>query len=249
MAADYDARTYGDRVAEVYDRWYAEDSSGPPIAAAVAVLSELAGQGPALELGIGTGRIALPLLGAGVEVHGIDASEAMVAKLREKPRSDLIAVTIEDFRDFDLARRFRLVYVVFNTFFALLSQDDQVSCFKAVARHLTDDGAFLIDAWVPDLSRYSRGQVVSAIRVDLDEVSLDVSKLDAVAQRTDTQHVVLREDGVRLYPVRPRFAYPSELDLMARLAGMRLRDRWSGWDRRAFDGESEKHISVWELAR
>lgn len=245
---DYTASTYGDRVADVYDGWYTAGGPAGDAVSAVAFLRELAGPGPALELGIGTGRIALPLLEGGVEVHGVDASEAMVARLRTKDGGDRIPVTLADFRDFDLDTRFRLVYVVFNTFFALLTQDDQVACFRAVASHLADGGVFAMEAFVPDLARFDRGQRVDAAEIGIEHVRLDVSKHDALEQRSDIQHVVIGKDGVRLFPVRIRYAYVAELDLMARLAGMRLRERWADWDRTPISGASPKHISVWELA-
>ena len=243
----YGPSTYGDRIAGVYDEMYPVVPTAPDVAATVDFLASLAGAGPALELGIGTGRVAIPLAAAGVDVHGIDASEAMVERLRAKPGGEAIPVTIGDFRDFSLDTAFTAIYVPFNTFFGLLTQDDQVTCFRTVARHLTPDGVFVMEAFVPDLARFDRGQRVSAIRVDPDGVSLDVSIYDPAAQVNDTQHVVIREDGVRLYPVRIRFAFVPELDLMARLAGLRLRERWGDWDRTPFSGTSGKHISVWEL--
>jgi hypothetical protein len=246
---EYGPSTYGDRIAEAYDDRYAELPFGGDLSATVAFLKDLAGDGVALELGIGTGRVALPLSAVGVRVHGIDASEAMVARLRAKPGGADVPVTMGDFREFEIAERFRLVYVVFNTFFGLLSQEDQVSCFRAVARHLSDDGVFVMEAFVPDVARFERGQRVSATRVELDEVEIEVSQHDATAQRTNSHHLIVREDGVRLYPVRIRYAYPAELDLMARLAGMRLRERWADWDRSPLTATSQKHISVWELDR
>lgn len=245
---EYGPGTYGDRVAEVYDEWYAELPFGGEIGVTVSFLRELAADGSALELGIGTGRVALPLRQAGVDVHGIDASAAMVERLRAKPGGADIPVTMGDFCDFSLGKRFRVVYVVFNTFFGLLTQDDQISCMRAVARHLDDDGAFVMEAFVPDPSRFDRGQRVSAIRVEPDAVALEVSQHDPLAQRTDSQQVVMQPDGVRLYPVKIRYAYVSELDLMAKLAGMQLRERWADWDRTPISGESPKHVSVWEVA-
>jgi SAM-dependent methyltransferase len=244
---EYGASTYGDRIADIYDTRYAELPFGGDLPTAVGFLGELASGGPALELGIGTGRVALPLSAAGVRVHGIDASDAMVAGLRAKPGGSDIPVTMGDFREFQIAERFRLVYVVFNTFFGLLEQDDQVSCFRAIARHLTEDGVFVMEAFVPDATRWDRGQRVSATRVELDEVEIEVSAHDPIAQRTASHHLIVREDGVRLYPVRIRYAYPAELDLMARLAGMRLRERWGDWDRSPLQAASQKHVSVWEL--
>jgi SAM-dependent methyltransferase len=244
---EYGPSTYGDRIADVYDTWYGELPFGGPVETTVAFLAGLAGGRTTLELGIGTGRVALPLSDAGVEVHGIDASEAMVDRLRAKPGGDAIPVTISDFGAFELPQRFGLVYVVFNTFFALLTQDDQVACFRNVARHLEPGGVFAMEAFVPDLARFDRGQRVSAIDVAEDGVRLEVSKVDVANQRNESLHVVIREDGVRAYPIRLRFAYPAELDLMAALAGMRLRERWADWDRSAFGGGAQKHISVWEL--
>jgi SAM-dependent methyltransferase len=250
MPDAYEARTYGDLIADRYDDWYSDTHEHlGDVSATVAFLKELAGDGPALELGIGTGRVALPLQEAGVEVHGIDASEAMVARLRGKPGGERIPVTFVDFRDFSLDDRFRLVYVPFNTLFALLTQEDQISCFRAVGRHLTDDGSFVIEAFVPDLTRYDSGQRVAAIDVGSDEVRLDVTSHDPAEQTTVTQHLVVREEGIRMYPVRIRYAYPSELDLMARLVGMRLRERWADWNRAPFAANADKHISVYEPAR
>jgi len=244
---EYDAATYGERIADVYDEMYTEVEFSGDVATTVAFLAPVAGEGPALELGVGTGRVAIPLHAAGVEVHGIDASQAMVDRLRAKPGGADVPVTIGDFRDFSLETRFRLIYVVFNTFFGLTSQDEQVSSFRAVARHLTPDGVFVMEAFVPDVARFDRGQRVSAIRVAVDEVSLEVTHNDPLGQTSDTQHVVIREDGIRLIPVKIRFAFVTELDLMARLAGMRLRERWGDWDRSPFAAGAAKHISVWEL--
>jgi predicted TPR repeat methyltransferase len=245
---EYTASTYGERIADRYDDWYASHTFGGGVATTVAFLRELAGDAAALELGIGTGRLALPLRAAGVEIHGIDASSSMIARLRDKPGGEEIPVTTADFPSFDLGRRFGLVYVVFNTFFVLLTQEDQVACFAAIARHLDEGGAFAMEAFVPDLARFDRGQRVSAVDVGMDEVRLEVSHHDVVAQRTDSQHVVIGGGGVRLFPVRVRYAYPSELDLMARLAGLRLRERWADWDRSGFTAEAQKHVSVWERA-
>jgi SAM-dependent methyltransferase len=238
---DYDESTYGDRVADVYDEWYAGLDPGP----AAATLAELARSGPALELAIGTGRVALPLAARGVEVHGIDASEAMVARLRAKPGGEAIPVTMGDFADVGVEGRFALIYIVFNTFFALFSQDDQVRCFANVAAHLADDGVFVIEAFVPELARFERGQRVNANRVETDLVILDVSLHDPVEQRVSSQHVVLQPDAVRLQPVAIRYAFPAELDLMARLAGLELRERWGGWEREPFTAASGQHVSVY----
>jgi hypothetical protein len=246
--SEYESSTYGDLIADIYDELHGDVPFSGDVSTTVAFLRDLAGDGPMLELGIGTGRVALPLLEAGVDVAGIDASRAMVGKLSAKPGGDRIAVEIRDFAAFELGRRFRAIYVVFNTFFGLLSQDDQVSCFAAVAAHLTDDGVFVMEAFVPDLGRFDRGQRVSAIDVDVDGVRLEVSKHDPIEQRTTSQHLILDRDGVRLFPVRIRYASIAELDLMARLAGMRVRERWADWDRSPFSATSPKHVSVFEPA-
>ena len=239
----YRPSTYGDRIAEIYDDWHptAEDAEQ-----AAAVLAELAGDGPALELAIGTGRVAIPLHARGVDVHGIDASQEMVAKLREKPGSADIPVDVGDFSDVDVDGSFPLIFVVFNTFFVLLSQEDQVRCFRNVAAHLEPSGSFLIEAFVPDPTMYASGQRVAATSVGLDEVRLDAGLHDPSSQTVEATHIVLRDGDVRLYPVRLRYAWPAELDLMAELAGLRLRDRWASWNRAPFDASSTKHVSVYE---
>ena len=248
MEGDYTEATYGDKIADIYDDTYL-DASARDTDGAVAFLSRLAGPGPALELGVGTGRVALPLTQAGVEVHGIDASEAMVERLREKPGGEDIHVTIGDFADFSLEERFPVIYVVFNTFFGLLTQDAQLACMECVARHLTPDGAFVMQAFVPDVTRFdAHNQRVSVETVSLDELVLETSSHDPFTQRTDSHHVVIREAGVRLYPVRIRYAYPSELDLMAKIAGLRLRERWADWDRSTFPSRAWQHVSVWGRA-
>src|SRR5262245_33242798 len=239
----YGPATYGDRIADVYDDWYAE-AGFLDTEETVDVLAELAGTGPALELAIGTGRVALPLATRGLEVHGIDASERMVAKLREKPGGDRIPITFGDFAEVPVDGSYSLIYVVFNTLFALGSQEEQVRCFENVAAHLTPDGVFVLDAFVPDPARFAGGRV-SVSRVEDDLVHLDVTKLDPVEQRSESQHVVLTPEGARFYPVNVRWAYPPELDLMARLAGLRLRERWGSWKRDPFTAESGRHVSVY----
>jgi SAM-dependent methyltransferase len=216
--------------------------------AAVAFLVEFARAGPALELAIGTGRIALPLAGRGIDVHGIDASEAMVARLRSKQGGERIPVTIGDFADVPIEGRYTLVYVVFNTLFALQTQEAQIRCFRNVAACLADDGVFVVEAFVPDLSRFDRDQRIETERVGLDQVWLGAARHHPVEQRVESQHVLLSEQGIRFYPVQIRYAYPSELDLMARLAGLQLRARFGGWRREPFTAASAMHVSVYERA-
>lgn len=238
----YSDKTYGERIAPTYDEWYTNADEG-----AIELLSELAGGGRALELGIGTGRIALPLSARDVNVSGIDASESMVAQLKAKQGSEKINVFMGSFADVNVEGQFQLIYVVFNTFFALLTQEEQVRCFRNVAAHLTATGCFLIEAFVPDLSRFTGSQVNWATKVEDDVVELDTGLHDAATQRVTTQKVVLKNDSVRLYPVQIRYVWPSELDLMAQLAGLQLRDRWSSWQRTPFNSTSGKHISVYSF--
>jgi SAM-dependent methyltransferase len=216
--------------------------------AAVAFLAELAGSGPVLELAVGTGRIALPLGERGIDVRGIDASEAMVARLRSKPGGDRVPITIGDFADVPIEGRFTLVYVVFNTLFALQTQEEQIRCFRNVAGHLLDGGVFVLEAFVPDLTRFDRDQRIETERVGLDQVWLGVARHHPAEQRVESQHVVLAEQGMRFYPVQLRYAYPSELDLMARLAGLQLQARFGGWRRESFTAASGMHVSVYERA-
>jgi SAM-dependent methyltransferase len=237
---NYSIRTYGDQIAEVYDRYY-----GSYDPAAVAALKQLAGGGAALELGIGTGRVALPLQEAGVAVCGIDASEAMVRQLRSKPGGSAISVVIGDFADVEVDGRFALIFVVFNTFFNLMTQADQVRCFRNVAAHLAPGGVFVLEAFVPDLGRFRGGQDVRLITQTDSEVRFDVSQVDFVRQFVTATHVSLGANGPRFCPVQLRYAWPAELDLMAQLAGLGLRERWGSWDQRPFTNASGGHISVY----
>lgn len=238
----YTTSTYGDRIAGVYDEFY-----GPiDVSKRVDLLEQLAAGGRALELGIGTGTFALPLAERGVEVHGIDSSSAMVDRLRAKPSGEAIPVTIGDFADVDVEGEFSLVFVVSNTFFMLTSQEEQTRCFENVASHLDESGVFLVDAFVPDVSMFDRGQRLSASLRDLDSVRLDVSVHDPVSQVVDFRHLDVTEEGIRMYPGRLRYAWPSELDLMARLAGLRLRNRWADWRCSPFRAGSRSHVSVYE---
>ena len=242
--SDFGPSTYGDRIADIYDR-YVDPSVGATTPLAVDFLAALAGGGRALELGVGTGRLALPLAERGVHVQGIDASQAMLDRLRAKPGGEDIALTLGDFADVAVDGDFDLIYVVFNTFFALLEQDRQVICFSQVAAHLTAHGVFVIEAFVPDPTLYDRGQRLSAVRVETDRVQLDASRLDPVTQRVTSQHILIGAEGIMLLPIQLRFAWPSELDLMARLAGLRLRERYGGWQGEAFSASSASHVSVY----
>lgn len=239
----YDPTAYGAHMADEYDQlWEGLVDTDP----AVACLADLAGAGPVLELGIGTGRLALPLVGRGMAVHGVDASEAMVAQLRAKPGGDAVPVTIGDFADVRVEGSFSLVVLALNTIFALPTQDAQVACFENAARHLGPGGRFVVEAWVPDPVRFSpTGSTVGVRRLTPTAVSLDVAELDPVEQRMRTTQVSLRDGHLRLHPANHRYAWPSELDLMARVSGMRREHRWSGWDRAPFTAGSHAHVTVY----
>jgi SAM-dependent methyltransferase len=236
----YDSATYGDRWAAVYDRWVAERFSSE---GDVDFLAELARGGRALELGIGTGRVAIPLAERGIEVVGIDASERMLELLRGK--TDRITAIAGDMGEVAAPGEFDLVYVVFNTFFGLLTQDDQARCFARVAGRLKPDGAFVIQAFVPDLTRFDAGHRLQTRLVEMDSVEVAASSHDAVGQTITTQILTISEGGIRMLPVRLRYAWPSELDLMARLAGLRLRERYESFERHPFTAASVTHVSVY----
>jgi SAM-dependent methyltransferase len=241
----YRPQTYGERIAEVYDEWF-----HPPTSAedTVKFLAPLGGGGPVLELAIGTGRIALPLAARGIEVHGIDASEAMVGKLRAKPGGEDIPVTIGDFADVGVEGRYRLIAIVFNTLWALLTQEDQVRCVRNVAEHLTEDGTFVTEMYVPDPARFDRGQRMHARTIESRRVVLEASQHDPEHQRVSAQSIALEDGGgISMFPVELRYIWPSELDLMAELAGLRLRERWGGWKREPFD-PAGWCVSVFERA-
>ena len=243
---DYEQSTYGELIADVYDD-LSYFKTLPKSEAAVEFLASVAGKRRVLELGIGTGRIAVPLAVRGIKVHGIDISPKIVAKMREKPGGDLIPVEIGNFGEVKIGGKFSLIYVVFNTFFMLITQEEQVRCFQRIARHLTDDGVFVIEAFVPDQTFHDHGQRVGASHLGLNRVVLDVSIHDAAEQMTQAAHVDISEGGIRIYPLKLRYAWPAELDLMAQLAGMRLRARHGGWKREPFDAASSFHVSVYEL--
>jgi SAM-dependent methyltransferase len=239
----YENATYGDRIASHYDEFI--PISPEQTQAAVETLAVLANGGRVLELGIGTGRIALRLAVKGVAVHGIDASSRMLEELRQKPGGDAIPVTLGDFGEVAVDGRFSLVFVVFNTFFLLLTQEAQVRCFANVAAHLEPGGVFAIEAFVPDPSRYIRNQNVTVTTIELNEVRLAVSLHDPLSQTVSSQHVTIANDGTRCYPIQLRYAWPSELDLMARLAGLQLMERWSTWQRAPFSATDSSHVSLY----
>ena len=242
MSGFDDPAFYGDRWADVYDEHHAEMDPAP----AVEFLAGLAGGGRVLELAIGTGRVALPLAGRGIAVEGIDASEAMVQRLRAKPGGESIPVVIGDMAQVPASGPFGLVYLIFNTLFGLLSQARQAECFGNVARVLGPGGVFVIECFVPDLTRFDRDQRVQARAVTEDSAILEVSRHDRAQQRVITQMITFDGHGTRLRPVAIRYSWPSELDLLAQQAGLRLRERYGGWDRQPFDSASRGHVSVYQ---
>lgn len=211
---------------------------------AARLLAELAGEGRALEFAIGTGRIALPLVERGVEVHGIELSPHMIEQLRTKPGGAELPVILGDMARTQAEGSFRLVYLVYNTIFNLLTQDDQVACFQNAAHHLTDDGAFLVEAAVPsawiDPPNYVKPEWIAA-----DAVGFDVARYDPVTQILDENHIRLDAEGISFSPIVCRLAWPAELDLMARIAGLTLAERWGGWHRQPFTADSLLHVSVY----
>lgn len=247
MLEDITDGTYPKNVADVYDDMFLA-AFQVDTASAVAFLRVIGGDGPALELGVGTGRVALPLAASGIDVVGIDSSQPMIDILRDKPGGPELSVTLGTFASFDMGRRFPLIYVVFNTFFSLLTQEGQVSCFESVAKHLEPDGVFVMQAFVPDVSRFdASNQRISIESPNADELRVDAATHDPVQQRSDNVHIMVRDGKVELFPVKIRYAYVSELDLMARIAGLELRERWADWDRTQFPSPKLSHISVWGL--
>ncbi len=235
---------FGEPVAARYDELSADMFDPAVVEPVVDFLAELAGDGAALELGIGTGRIALPLFRRGVPVQGIDLSEAMVARLRAKPAAEGIGVTIGDFATTTVEGRFAVAYLVFNTIGNLTTQDEQVACFQNAAAHLGAGGCFVIEVGVPQLQRLPPGETVRAFALTPTHLGFD--QYDLVSQGLISHHYLVEDGRLEVSSVPLRYVWPSELDLMARLAGMTLRERWSGWRREPFTSDSTSHVSVWE---
>ncbi len=239
---------FDDRVAATYDETAGELFDPAVVERTVALLAELAGTGRALELGSGTGRIALPLAARGVEVHGIELSRAMTARLRGKPGGEEIGVTIGDFAtakvDGQADGTFRLAYLVRNTIMNLTTQAAQVACFRNVAAHLEPGGRFVIEVLVPGLQRLPPGETFQVFHVSDSHWGID--EYDVANQRLTSHHLRILDGRLDRQSIPFRYAWPAELDLMAQLAGMRLRDRWAGWKREPFTSDSRQHVSVWE---
>jgi SAM-dependent methyltransferase len=235
---------FDERAAARYDESTAEMFDSAIVGPTVDLLVELAGNGRALELGIGTGRIALPLVQRGVRVHGIDLSTAMVAKLRGKRGGDRIGVTIGDFATTTAPGTFSLAYLVFNTIMNLTTQAAQLACFRSVAAQLEPGGCFVIEAMLPEIHRLAPGETVRAFQVSESRWGFD--EYDVATQALTSHHFWVIDGRVERQSIPFRYVWPSELDLMAQLAGMKLRERWSGWTRQPFTSRSSKHISIWE---
>jgi SAM-dependent methyltransferase len=235
---------FDERVAARYDESSAEMFDPAVVEPVVGVLAHLAGRGRALELGIGTGRIALPLARRGVPVHGIELSRPMAARLRAKARGEDVAVTIGDFATTTVAGTFSVAYLVFNTIMNLTTQAAQVACFRNVAAHLEPGGCFVVEVGVPELRRLPPGDTVRAFHVSDTRWGFD--EYDVAAQGLTSHHFEVVDGRVERLSIPFRYAWPAELDLMAQLAGMRLRDRWSGWGRQPFTSDSGQHVSVWD---
>jgi SAM-dependent methyltransferase len=249
MASDdvgFDATTYGERFADVYDDWYGDITD---VVACTTALARLAGTRPVLELGVGTGRLAIPLAERGVEVVGVDSSPAMLVKLAAKPGSDRVEAVLGDMADPPLGdRRFGLVFVAFNTFFNLSSAAEQQRCLDAVARLLDDDARFVLEAFVPpDEHDEPDGpdRTVVPTRLTADRVVLTATVHDRPAQTITGQHIDITEAGTTLRPWKIRYASPTQLDAMAGKAGLHLADRWAGWAAEPFGPDSPTHVSVY----
>lgn len=243
MPADHDPTAYGRNIADDYDRLYGATLETDD---AVDLLVELAEGGPLLEWGVGTGRLALPLAARGVPVHGLDSSEEMLAALRAKPGGADLGLARGDFTSTVVEGRFRLVLLAFNTLFALPDQDAQVACFEHAARHLDRGGRFVVEVAVPDPTRFHRHGGVWP-RALGEGLALVVAQDDPVTQRMQTVELHLGGSELRTLPMNHRYVWPSEMDLMARLAGFTLEHRWSSWRRERFTATSTQHVSIYRL--
>ncbi|GGZ00014.1 class I SAM-dependent DNA methyltransferase [Streptomyces poonensis] len=237
---------FGENIAARYDESSADMFRPEAVDPAVDLLAGLAGDGRALEFAVGTGRIALPLASRGVPVHGIDMSRAMVARLRAKPGGDAVGVTIGDIATTQVEGEFGVVYLVFNTINNLTTQDAQVDCFRNAAAHLRPGGCFVVEVGVPELRLLPPGQTAVPFRISPTGWAFDT--YDVVTQAMSSNYVTIVDGRAEHWSVPFRYVWPAELDLMARLAGLRLRDRWETWTREPFTGESRRHVSVWEKA-
>jgi SAM-dependent methyltransferase len=245
---DWDETVYGARLAAVYDAsaFGAADDTADAVEFIASVAAEAGGH-RLLELGSGTGRLLIPLAQRGFDVEGVELAPEMVAQMREKPGGTDIPVLVGDMADFDLADKYDVVYLAYNTLFHLETQERQIECLRTATRHLAQGGLLMCEAYAPyPLTRLPARNVMT-FSLEPDEVIVMPTRHDQVAQTIESTVVVIREDGIRLYPNRVRYAWPPELDVMARLSGLRLRARWADWKRTAFGRRSDGHVSVYEL--
>lgn len=237
----YDVSTYGEKMANIYDDIQGDRDTN----ATVEFLAQFT-KNNALELGIGTGRVAIPLAQKGIEVFGIDSSKSMLELLIQKDKGKKVKAELGNFAEFSFNRKFSLIYAVFGTFFCLETQELQVQCFRNVFEHLEKKGVFILECSIPDFSAYTRNQNVRLAHMSLGHVIVTTSEHDPVNQRTTSQHVVFTESGIKLLPACVRYAWPSELDLMGQIAGLKLRERWGNWHHSPFSANSLQHVSVYE---
>ena len=233
--------TFGELNAEDYDRLHDPGTTD----AAVDLIADLAGAGDVLELAIGTGRVALPLAARGINMTGFDASPDMLAKLKEKPGGADIPAHVADMAVFDLGQRFDFAFLIFNTLYNLTTQAEQVSCFQCVGDHLKPGGQFLVEAFMPDREVFVNNQAVRTRHVSFNTAWIEAVQHDPVTQQINFQRIGFTPDGIKMVPLPMRYVWPSELDLMAQLAGLTLQHRWGGWHREPFGAGSDMHVSVY----
>jgi SAM-dependent methyltransferase len=243
--SSFDPSEYGRNIASDYD----ETTGAADPSAEVAAIVELSQGAPILEFGIGTGRLALPLVERGHRVAGIEGSAEMVRLLRQKPGGADIPVEVGDFSETRVEGEFGLVVLTMNTVYALPSQQAQVRCFSNAARHLSLGGSFVVEAWLPDLGAYRQGHAVRLVRQQTGEVVIETSEIFPATQTMQTNKVYLTDDSVKVFPANHRYAWPAELDLMAELAGLKLTDRWADWSKNPYTDNSTAHVSVWRKVR
>ena len=242
---DFDPAEYGRNIADDYD----ETTGAADPAAELAAITELSQGEPILEFGIGTGRLALPLVARGHQVAGIEGSADMVQLLREKPGGAEIPVEVGDFSEARLDGEFGLVVLTMNTIYALPSQQAQVNCFRNAARHLRIGGSFVVEAWLADLGAYRQGRALRLVRHEDGAVVLESSEISPATQTMQTNKIYLSNDSVKVFPANHRYAWPAELDLMAQLAGLELTQRWADWAKHPYTDDSTAHVSIWRKVR
>lgn len=240
----FEISTYGDAIADMFDDngWAGDPGDTDET---IQWLAENAGEGPVLELGVGTGRVAIPLAAKGIDVHGIDASEGMLARLRSKPGGDRVTLHAADFTDFTLPHTFSMAYAVFDTLPFVTDQESQIRCFERVSDVLVPGGRFVVQCSIPDPARYDRNQRTQTLRVEKDHVMMTFTRRERMTQRSSIQFAMLHKDGIKFFPMHIRTVMPSELDLMARIAGLTLESRWSDWDGSPLRDSHERHISIY----